>query len=336
MDCGFRVAFPPFGRVCFADRAAEARHLLGLVERGAGLPLVVYGPEGSGKSTLLRYVAWRVEEAGGVSVYIDALAEGEVGDAVYPGRRELLRAALEAVGGAAGGPVGRLLAERLGRLVELLVERLSLRGRAVFVAVDDVYQALGVERAEAYTKRLYGLVHRLYEAGASSVLVVAATSEGLSRRRLARHGYLVPSMMWNMPLEGFRELVGQVEARLGFEALWRLLGGNPRGLSQLATLGWSVERMLQLLVEERVSPAAERVGLEALARLVADPDSDPEAAMVLEEYNLVMRLSRSSALGEPPPRDPLLGVGERWAWQMPALRMAAERLVERTGRWLQA
>ncbi|BES82215.1 hypothetical protein PABY_17820 [Pyrodictium abyssi] len=329
VDCGFRVALPPLGSVCFVDRGLEFERLWGLLGRGAGVPLLVYGPEGCGKSTLLRYLAWRASRDGAVAVYIDALSGGDPEEAVYP-LTAALREIVDEVAGAAGGAAGRVLAGRIGALVARIVERLEASGRRVLLVVDDVYQAIGVEEASAYTKRLYELIHRLYEAGAGSVLVVAATSEGVSRRILARHSYVLPQMLWNLGRSGLQELVSQVDAPLPPETLWRLTGGNPRALSQLATLGWDVDSWLGLLAVERIRPLLDSIGRERLKRLVEDPDSDPEAASILEEHNLMIRLSREASLGEAPEPDTELGIGRDWAWQLPALRLAAEKLLTRT------
>jgi hypothetical protein len=65
----------------------------------------------------------------------------------------------------------------------------------VFIAVDDVYQALDTEEVDAYTKRLYELLWRLYEMGAKAATVVVATSEGASRRLLASHSYVLLKML---------------------------------------------------------------------------------------------------------------------------------------------
>ncbi|KSW11601.1 hypothetical protein CF15_01860 [Pyrodictium occultum] len=65
--------------------------------------------------------------------------------------------------------------------------------------------------------------------------------------------------------------------------------GQPLPLGRLAGLGWSGER--------------------------------------LEEMNLVTRLSRLASLSEPREPGPDPGVGREWAWQTPAYRLAAGRLL---------
>jgi len=48
LDCRFRPALPPLGRVCFSDRQHEVEELERLLKRGTAAPLLLYGPEGSG------------------------------------------------------------------------------------------------------------------------------------------------------------------------------------------------------------------------------------------------------------------------------------------------
>lgn len=265
-----------------------------------------------------------MNNAGGLGVYIDALSGAELEEAVYP-----LTAAVESIvaGLAPQPPLGRVLALRLWELLRGLIQRLEVRDRPVLVVVDDVYRALGLEAAEAYTKRLYELLGRLYELGAGPALVIAATSEGSSKRLLQRHSYASLRMVWNLPRSGLEELLAQTGAPIAPDEAWRVTGGNPRLLGRLAEHGWRPKQLLEELAEQRIAPALDRVGREALESLIEDPDSDPEAARVLEDHNLMIELGRATSLSPPPPVDREMGVGRRWAWQAPAYRLAAKLLL---------
>ena len=52
--------------VRFVDRVDELGALLGLAERGSGVPVYLYGPGGCGKTRLLREFARRLSGRGGV------------------------------------------------------------------------------------------------------------------------------------------------------------------------------------------------------------------------------------------------------------------------------
>ncbi len=318
--------YPPF-----VDREAELNVLQRYAERGFYPVLYVYGPEGCGKTRLLKELISRLKgREGYLAVYIDAQSTGSVEEALTGSREvvELLTAALE----ASSGPVGRLLALLLTRFTRWL-DRRVVRGEHVVVAVDDVAVSLGVELAESYAKSLLSLVEQLYSYGASSVLVVASTSEGESPRRLARHSYVRLVQLWNLSRDAALQLMDVLGApEEVWEEVWRLTGGNPRSIVELAVQGWDIGGWLEA-VERSVSlalgDAVKRYGAP-LAEVVEDVDvvdDYPELRRLLVEANLVTPVTRP-CLGYTPPVDPGLGVGRRWAWQLPVYRHAVRRLLE--------
>ena len=131
--------------------------------------------------------------------------------------------------GCYSGPAGAYLATRIGSLVEKLLTRLRLSGEHVVIAVDDVAQVIGLSRVEWYVKWLYELSHRLLEDyGAESVLAVATTSEGVSRRLVPRHRHGAVRLLWSLPRRGFEEML-RILGRLDMaEELWSPIGGDPR------------------------------------------------------------------------------------------------------------
>ncbi len=155
------------------------------------------------------------------------------------------------------------------------------------------------------------------------------TSEGVSKRILARHTYVHVYMLRNLPRKGFEELVHQLEPPKGIdvEELWVLTGGNPRVLIEVAQLDWDVSRWLRYVAEQRVSPAIHGLESSRVLKLVDDPDSDPELARVLEERGLMIELNRVLTVRPPPSEDLEIGVGKRWAWQVPAYRKALKSLL---------
>ncbi|BES81794.1 ATP-binding protein [Pyrodictium abyssi] len=333
--------------VRFVDRVAELSVLQGFAERGAGVPIYLYGPEGCGKTRLLRELVSRLEGARDyLVVYVDALEERDPGRAVR-GSEELRRLLLDAVRGAAGGPLGVLLAYAVTRVVSSLERRL-VEGRHVVVIVDDVARPLGLERLEAYVKSLLRLVeYDLAELYPASVLVVASTSEGLSLERLRRHPTWVSlRLLWGLPRSAFHELatgLGAPDTGVAEEA-WRLTGGNPRALIQIATVYmWDIDAWLRGLDASLAAPlvaeARARGLLHALQRVVADPDSivaeaDPalqQVARLLLKNNLIVYKAVATLTGETIPADPGLGIGSYYAWQLPAYRELLRRRLGEAG-----
>jgi hypothetical protein len=80
--------------------------------------------------------------------------------------------------------------ERWGRLAlavfDLVREILKKRRRKIAVIADDVFQAIGLDKAAAYVKGLLNMIeHPVYRY--ENIVVLVATSEGVSRREIGRH-----------------------------------------------------------------------------------------------------------------------------------------------------
>jgi len=121
------------------------------------------------------------------------------------------------------------------KLATLAVRELLTRWRRrrVAVLVDEVFQAIGLDKAEVYVKELLGLIE-YPPAGYDSIVAVVATGEGVTRWRVGRHRWAWLMSMWNMPREGFEELYSRVPGpKPPLEESWKLTGGNPDALSKL-------------------------------------------------------------------------------------------------------
>jgi len=321
--------------VRFVDRVDELGALLGLAERGSGVPIYLYGPEGCGKTRLLRELVGRLRGREGYLVaYIDALEERDPGRAVY-GSEELRRLLVEAVRGASG-PLGAVLAYAVVRVLAGIEKRL-VRGRHVVVVVDDVARPIGLDAVEAYVKSLLRLLeYELAEKEPASVLIIASTSEGLSLERLRRHPtWLGLRLLWGLPREGFEELAMLLGApgRDAVEEAWALTGGNPRALIQIATIyQWSTRAWLRDLDANVAVPVLAEVRaeglLEELHMLLENPDAAVTRASprlqrlvrLLTEHNLLIYKAATTLAGKPVPPSPGQGIGEYYAWQLPAYR----------------
>lgn len=225
-------------------------------------------------------------------------------------------------------PIGSTLARIVMTLVSRLGKRVSLAGKKILIVIDDVYRAIGLNDIDRYTKSLYewiGYLHERYDV--KCVAIIMTTSEGISKRFLARHTYVSVEMLWNLPRDGFKELVEQLKPPHGvdIDVLWRLTGGNPRALIEIARFEWNIDKWMGVVYENRVRRAIHVVGREKLRRVIENPDSDWKTAEELEDMGLMIELRRIAVVGKAPNPDPELGIGKDWAWQLPVYKLIIEK-----------
>ena len=326
----------------FVDRVGEMERLVEVASRGGYLPLYIYGPEGCGKTRLLKEFIRRLRDGEWLAIYVDALEAGSVERAVeaYPRILGAVREAVETIAEASAPyPIGGFIARYIGRVVEEVGKRLGLGGRRVVVAVDDVVGAIGLNRVEHYVKWLYELTQRLREVyRVRSVAVVATTSEGLSLEKILRHSYASVALLWNLPREAFEELLRSLGAPgpREIEEVWRVTGGNPRrGIEIAVEHRWSTNSWLDHL-SRQLRPLYEELRRSGLAKHLADVVEDPdtlsdkpvELYRKLLSHNLVIYKWIRTLSREEVPRDPELGIGRYYAWQIPGYKIAMGRLLE--------
>jgi hypothetical protein len=232
--------------------------------------------------------------------------------------------------------------ERWGRLAlavfDLVREILKKRRRKIAIIADDVFQAIGLDKAAAYVKGLLNMIeHPVYNY--ESIVVLIATSEGISREEIGRHRWAHLRPMWNMPREGLQQLYDRIPgAKPPFEGVWRWTGGNPEMLVKLYRSGWAVERVVgDVLRGKRLTAEFVRRWGKWLEVAVEDPDVvgkvefPHELRQELVWRNLIIYIYRRGPalwVDEPPPeRNPELGVGKNVAWQTPLHREAVRRAV---------
>jgi len=117
----------------------------------------------------------------------------------------------------------------------------KLRKPRVAVLMDDLFQAVGLDKAETYTKILLNLIEYPPEEY-EKIVVLVSSSEDITRERIGRHRWAELFILWNMFKEGFRELYNLLpEPKPPFEEVWRITGGNPEMLERLYECRWSVE-----------------------------------------------------------------------------------------------
>jgi len=331
-----RVSFAGLS-VEFVDRERALEQVRELGEKGTYPVYVIYGPEGCGKSALLKQTkAILEEEFGYYVVYVDPLAErAEEILQFTPSVKDIVK------------EVFNLFPEPYSKIVDVAVSIASriikkLSKPRVAVLMDDIFQAVGLDKAEIYTKILLNLIE-WPPAEYERIVVLVASSEGVTRRRVGRHNWADIFVMWNMPRDGFEELYRALpDPKPPFEEVWRITGGNPRYLGELYRHSWSVDAVVDGIVRRRgVKQLAAKWG-EALARVVEDPDylweRYPETESLINdlvEANLVAEVwERKPYLWfdtPPPEKDPELGIGSEYAWQTPLHREAVRRALQTLG-----
>jgi Archaeal ATPase. len=331
-----RLSFVPGLEIEFVDRDRAIQQVLEWSERGTRFPVVVFGPEGCGKSAFLRQAAEVLSEGGYEVFYIhplDKLVHAEVSiPSVKEAFLEFARKAL------AEDAVGRIA----WALFDFVRDLLKVRKARVAIIADDVFQAIGLRYAAAYVKGLLNMIeHPQYSY--ENIVIIVATSEGLSRAEIGRHRWAWMMPMWNMSREGFEKLYRQIpEPKPSFEEVWRLTGGNPGMLAKLYQARWSMDEaikniitskdldtfILSLSVEER----------KWLLEAVENPDTLPAKEKLplmqkLIELNLIISSITYRDLelwvDQPPPQKDLeLGIGKYIAWQTPLHREAVRKALQ--------
>jgi hypothetical protein len=329
-----RVEIAPGVETQFVDRDRALAQVVEWAERGTRFPIVIFGPEGCGKTAFLRQAASGLRELGYDVFYlhpIDKVFLAEVDDAdVKMLFAELVRKTMED--------------ERWGRLAlavfDLARAILKRRRRKIAIIADDVFQAIGLDKAAAYVKGLLNMIeHPVYRY--ENIVVLVATSEGVSKREIGRHFWAVLRPMWNMPQNGFRQLYDRMpEPKPSFEDVWRWTGGNPRMLGRLYSSGWAVGRVAEDVIREKgLTAEFVRRWRRWLEVAVEDPEvlwaggAPEELARELEARNLIVynMYDRDPYFwidAPPPERDPELGIGKNVAWQTPIHREAVRRALK--------
>jgi len=325
-------------QVEFVDRDRALRQIEEIAERSTRFPVIIYGPEGCGKTALLRQAKIVLEHYGYDVIYVSPLAESLVEALQYSSSIEdLVKEALRLV----PEPYSRLVNVAL-KAAQLIMRRFR---RKIAILLDDLFQTVGLDKAEICTKILLNLIE--YPPGDyESIVILASSSEGTTQEKIGRHRWADLYTMWNMCKEGFRQLYDKLPGeKPDFEYVWKFTGGNPWILAVLAEHNWNVDLAINRLITsrkiDRLVLELDVAELKLLKEMLDNPDiiamrlrekTTRNLERKLIEYNLIMYTGlRDEHLWfdmPPPERDPELGVGRYYAWQTPLHREAIRRVLE--------
>ena len=333
-----KLPFVPGLEVEFTNRDKSVEQVYEFGERGVRLPVVFFGPEGCGKTAWLRQASEVLRELGYDVIYIDPLRKEFV---AYTSVSDVIRKLSEAVAEAVG--IAQLKLATLG--VDLVKELIAKwRRKKVAILIDDVFQAIGLDKAEIYVKSVLGLIEHP-PASYESIVALISTSEGLTRSRIGRHRWADIRAMWNMSRDGFGELYEELRKKVsdnmpGFDDIWLSTGGNPALFSQLYQAKWNTDTVINALIENKdITPSFINKWRNWLEESVRDPDAlwapDAPQELIKEliEKNLIIyhmhRRFEHRWIDTPPPEKDLeLGIGRYVAWQTPLHREAIKKMIK--------
>lgn len=321
--------------VVFTDREQALKRVGEWAERGMVNVQVVYGPEGCGKTAWLMQSAELLKEHGFDVIYINPIERGFYAEI---GIRDVKARLLEVLKEAAEETWVRVA----WIVIDVARELIKAGRRRLAVLADDVFQAIGLDKAAIYVKGLLGLIE--YPPSSYDVIVtVVATSEGISRKEIGRHRWADLISMWNMSREGFHELYSQIPGeKPHFEEIWRLTGGNPKALTEIYRAGWDIE----IAIERIISRKGLRGFIQALGenerRWLGEAVESPDTLFTRERISFMEELARLNLViydipprkdylwidNPPPEKDLEIGIGKYVAWQTPLHREAVKRVLE--------
>jgi len=328
-----KLVFAPELEIEFIDREKALKQAEELAAKGTRYPVVVFGSEGCGKTAWLKQAIEVLREAGYDTIYIDPLHKAFI---AYSNAKDIIKKLEKATAEAIDVAKVKLATMAIDAVKELIG---VWKKEKVAVLVDEVFQVIGLDKAEIYVKSLLNLIEyppRSYER----MVIIVATNEGVTRRKIGRHRWASLRPMWNMSRKGFEELYEKIPGpKPEFEDIWRLTGGNPDMLSKLYQAEWNVNRVItELINSKEITSSFIEKWKNWLDEAIKDPDIlwranvPDELVRELITKNLIVYNMYDRDpwfwIDEPPlEKDLDLGIGKHIAWQTPLHREAVKRAI---------
>uniref|UniRef100_A0A7J2U2L5 AAA family ATPase n=1 Tax=Ignisphaera aggregans TaxID=334771 RepID=A0A7J2U2L5_9CREN len=332
-----KLSFAPGLEIEFTDRDRAIEQVLEWSEKSTPYPVVVFGPEGCGKTSLLLQAVEILREQGYSVIYFNPLRRRFEAEAGIESIKQLVLDRLRQAS------TEHEFARLIWLVIDVAVEALKHGKKKLAIIVDDAFHFMGIKEAAAIVKGLLELIEHPEEKY-EKIVAIAATSEGLSRTEIGRHRWAELTPMWNMSRKGFEELYKRVPgSKPSFDEVWRLTGGNPDMLRRLYLSGWSVNAVIEKLIDlKKLDIFVSSLSSDErkwLAEVVEDPDTLYTRERIpllhkLVELNLIVdeipRRDRVFWIDElPPERDHELGIGKLAAWQTPLHREAVKKVLKK-------
>jgi len=333
-----RLSFVPGLDIEFVDRDRAIQQVLEWGERGTRFPVVVFGPEGCGKSAWLRQAAEVLSEGGYEVFYIhplDRLVHAEV--SIPSVKEAFLEFARKALAEDAASRIA-------WALFDFVRDLLRARRARVAIIADDVFQAIGLRYAAAYVKGLLNMIE-YPQYSYENIVIIVATSEGLSRAEIGRHRWADLMPMWNMGREGFEQLYKQLpDPKPSFEEVWRLTGGNPGMLAKLYQMRWSVDEVIKSIITSKKLYTFTLTLSAEERKWLLEAVENPDTLLAKEKLPLMQKLIELNLIidsityrdpelwiDQPPPeKNPDLGIGKYTAWQTSLHKEAVRKALKET------
>jgi len=333
----------------FVNRLQELKALRDWCSKQRDVPLYIYGPEGCGKTRLLKEFVRKFNNYFGekaIAIYIDALERVSLEKALLTSKTvEIAKEVIEKFINKftnKGFGIGRILADAISVILEKALIKRKLKDNYVLVAIDDVTRAIGLDQIEWYVKWLYELLWKLAEEyKPRAINFIVTTSEGQSLDLVSKHRHAHIRLIWNLSKQSFRELFYELKPKKGvnLENTWRLFGGNPGKLVELAKqFEWNLEEMKEhyrKLFHPFVLKLWKEDLIKDLVNVLNDIDiffSKPSASKgklqeILIERNLIIYKNMTTIHKIEIPPDPEISVGKYFAWQVPLYRELLREII---------